>query len=199
METKKIPIQNYAAFIPIDDGARKYKIITADDGSEKGIEVKGYLTKFGETNFNGYNFEKKSYDQCINDYFEKNDLNIPIDLMHMRDALHLAGVCNKFQKKNDGVEITAFIPKGVYFYNLIKILIDNGILQGFSNYGFISDYDFDRTSDSLIVKAFQLISISLVDVPADTFGKFATQNTIFEGFEKPQLQETKNELNIFGI
>ena len=199
METKKIPIQNYAAFIPIDDGERKYKIITAEDGSEKGIEVKGYLTKFGETNFNGFNFEKKSYDQCINDYFEKNDLNIPIDIMHNRDALHLAGVCNKFQKKQDGVEITAFIPKGVYFYNLIKILIDNGILQGFSNYGSISDYDFDRASDSLIVKSFQLISISLVDVPADTFGKFATQNTIFEGFKDEYLQETKNELNIFGI
>lgn len=199
METKKIPVQNYASFIPADDGQRKYKIITADDGSEKGIEVKGYLTKFGETNFNGFNFDKKSYDQCINEYFEKNDLNIPIDLMHSRDALHLAGICNKFQKKNDGVEITAFIPKGIYFYNLIKILIDNGILQGFSNYGFISDYDFDRASDSLIVKSFQLISISLVDVPADTFGKFETQNTIFEGFKDEPLPETKNELNIFGI
>lgn len=205
METpiKKIPVQNYAAFIPIDDGEKKYKIITDDAGNEKGIEVKGYLTKFGEANFNGQNFDRKSYDQCIQEYFEKNELNIPIDLMHVRDAFHLAGVCKKFQKKSDGIEITAFIAKGVYFYGLIKTLIDNGILQGFSNLGFITDYDWNRQTDELIVKAFQLISISLVDVPADTFGKFATQNTIFEGFknelEKEKEQKIKNELNFYGI
>lgn len=201
METpkQKIEVKNYAAFLPIENSEKRYKIITDDAGNEIGIEVKGYLTKFGEANFNGQNFDRKSYDTCISEYFEKNQLNIPVDLMHIRDAFHLAGVCKKFQKKSDGIEITAFIAKGVYFYNLIKILIENGVLQGFSNLGFITDYDWNRQTDELIVKAFQLISISLVDVPADTFGKFEVQNTIFEGFKNESLQEVKNELNIYGI
>lgn len=202
METpkQKIEVKNYAAFLPIENSEKRYKIITDDAGNEIGIEVKGYLTKFGEANFNGQNFDRKSYDTCISEYFEKNQLNIPVDLMHIRDMFHLAGICNKFQKRSDGIEITTFIPKGVYFYGLIKILIDNGILQGFSNYGYIANWDYDRNSDTLIVKEFALISISLVDAPADTSGKFATQNTVFEGFKSDiEKERLEKELNIFGI
>ena len=124
--------------------------------------------------------------------------------MHVRDAFHLLGVCTKFKKTSSGVEIVTFIPKGVYFYGLVKTLIDNGILQGFSNMGFITDYSYEEEQDIFIVKEFQLISISLVDVPADVSGKFATQNTIFEGFENQESKaetktETKNNLSIFGI
>lgn len=201
METiKKILVKNYAAFLPGENGERKYKIILDDAGNEKGIEVKGYLTKFGQENFNGQNFDRKSYDACISDYFDKNQLNIPVDLMHVRDMFHLAGVCNKFQKKSDGIEITVLLAKGVYFYNLIKTAIENGILQGFSNLGYIVNWDYDRATDSIIVKEFQLISISLVDVPSDTGGKFTTQNTIFEGFEKPlQEKPIENVLEFYGI
>jgi hypothetical protein len=199
---KKIKVQNYTAFSPIENGEKKYKIITNQDGQEIGIEVRGTVTSFLDENFNEMKFDKKAYDKCISEYFEKNDLNIPIDLMHVRDAFHLLGVCTKFKKTSSGVEIVAFIPKGVYFYGLVKTLIDNGILQGFSNMGFITNYSFEQ--DVLIVEEFQLISISLVDVPADVSGKFATQNTIFEGFESPESKtetktETKNNLSIFGI
>lgn len=195
---KKIKVQNYTAFSPIENGEKKYKIITSQDGQENGIEVKGMVTSFLDENFNEMKFDKKAYDKCISEYFEKNDLNIPIDLMHVRDGFHLLGVCTKFKKTSSGVEIVAFIPKGVYFYGLVKTLIDNGVLQGFSNLGYIANYSFEQ--DVLIVEEFQLISISLVDVPADVSGKFATQNTIFEGFEnKDSKTETKNNLSIFGI
>lgn len=197
---KKIKVQNYASFSPIENGEKKYKIITSQDGQELGIEVKGTVTSFLDENFNEMKFDKKAYDKCISEYFEKNDLNIPIDLMHVRDGFHLLGVCTNFKKTNSGVEIVTFIPKGVYFYGLVKTLIDNGVLQGFSNMGFITNYSFEQ--DILIVEEFQLISISLVDVPADVSGKFATQNTIFEGFESQESKtetETKNNLSIFGI
>lgn len=195
---KKIKVQNYASFSPIENGEKKYKIITSVDGQELGIEVKGTVTSFLDENFNEMKFDKKAYDKCISEYFEKNDLNIPIDLMHVRDAFHLLGVCTKFKKTSSGVEIVTFIPKGVYFYGLVKTLIDNGILQGFSNMGFITDYSYEE--DKFIVEEFQLISISLVDVPADVSGKFATQNTRFEGFESQEpVKETKNNLSIFGI
>ena len=38
---KKIKVQNYASFSPIENGEKKYKIITSVDGQELGIEVKG--------------------------------------------------------------------------------------------------------------------------------------------------------------
>lgn len=185
---KGLLVHNYAAFIPEQEGEKRYKVVTNDANEEIGIEVRGYVTDFTSVNANGQKFEKNSYDEWVNGYFEKNDLNIPIDLMHVRDMQHLAGICKKFVKKSDGVEITAFIPKGVYFYNLIKLLIDNGVLQGFSNMGYMTDWDYDRQTDCYIVKGFALISISLVDVPADVSTKFITNSTKFEGFEDaPQV------------
>lgn len=200
---KQIQVRNYAAFIPFEDGRRVYKIITSDAGEELGFEVRGLLTTFDVVNQNGQRFEKKSYDKFVTDYFEANDLNIPIDLMHRRDAQHLAGVARKFVKKDGGIELTAFIPKGVYFYNLIKVLLDNGVLQGFSNYGWVRDWEYDRVSDELIVKDFALLSASLVDIPADLGGKFIENSTEFSGFEKyeenPNDETKSSSLAIFGL
>lgn len=181
---KDILVKNYAAFLPIEGGEKRYKVVTDDNNNEVGIEVSGRVTEFNAVNNNGLKFERKSYDECIKNYFEKNEFNIPIDVMHIRDAFHLAGIAKKFVKKSDGVEVVAFIPKGVYFYGLIKTLIDNGVLQGFSNYGCVRDCDYERNTDSIIVKEFFLISISLVDIPADESTKFTANATSFDGFDK---------------
>lgn len=202
-EKKPIVVKNYAAIIPAENGERKYKVVNDGNGVEIGIEVKGMLTKFGETNVNGMLFDKSSYDKCVSEYFEKNDLNIPVDIQHVRDAQHLAGVARKFVKKQGGIEITAFIPKGVYFYNLIKVLLDNGVLQGFSNYGYLTDWDWEETVDAngkrgetLTVKEFQLISASLVDVPADVNSKFVSNSTSFEGFPTKTKKKEKDIYNL---
>lgn len=191
---EKILVKNYAAFLPFEKDEKKYKIITDKDGNEIGFEVTGMVTDFKTANQNGQKFERNSYDRFVKEYFEANELNIPIDLMHIRDAFHLAGVAKKFTKKDGGVQVVAFIPKGVYFYNMIKILLENGVLQGFSNYGYINDYDYDRANNEIIVKDFQLISISLVDVPSDVSGKFVSNATNFEGFTPEPIT---NNLDIF--
>lgn len=206
-ESKNILVANYAAFIPNEMDKRVYSIVTNEAGEEIGIEIKGLLTTFGQVNDNGYNFDRQSYDKVVNDYFEANELNIPVDLMHVRDNVtHLAGVLRKFTKRNGGVEITAFIPKGVYFYGLIKVLLDNGVLQGFSNYGWITKGDWNN--DEILVSEFRLISASLVDLPADVGGKFVANATQFEGFNEAdkeaealqqKLVRLKNELSIYGL
>lgn len=187
---KSINVSNYAAFIPDEEGERKYRIVTDDNGVESGIEVSGLVTDFTAANFNGMQFDRKSYDKYITEYFERNGLNIPIDLMHVRDMQHLAGVARKFVKKSGGVMVTAFIPRCAYFYNLIKGAIDNGMLQGFSNYGAVTDWDYDRETGTCIVKEFQLVSVSLVDVPADVSSKFISNATDFDGFltEEPKKE-----------
>lgn len=199
----KIVVRNYAAFIPSEDGRHVYKIINNEAGEEIGFEVRGLLTTFNVTNENHQKFERKSYDKFVTEYFEANELNIPIDIMHIRDAQHLAGVARKFIKKDGGIELTAFIPKGVYFYNLIKVLLDAGVLQGFSNYGYMTDWDYDRTTDEIIVKEFNLISASLVDIPSDVGGKFIENSTEFHGFDEyvkdDKAKNNINPLSIYGL
>lgn len=195
---KNIFVQNYAVFLPVEEGEHRYKVVTDANNNEVGIEVSGKVTEFNVTNENGLKFDKKSYDACISDYFEKHGLNIPIDIMHVRDAQHLAGVAKKFIKRSDGVEVTAFIPKGVYFYGLIKTLIDNGVLQGFSNYGCMRDCEWSREDEAVVVKEFFLISISLVDVPADTSTKFIKNATDFAGFKDEQKKAPLN-LELFPL
>ena len=84
------------------------------------------------------------------------------------------------------MRLLVFIPKGVYYYGLIKTLIDNGVLQGFSNYGWISDWGYDEDNKVMIVRKFQLVSVSLVDVPSDVGAKLEGNATRFEGFEIEQ-------------
>lgn len=205
MTKDKIIVSNYTSFIPMDNDKKVYKVILNDNGDELGFEVKGLLTTFNMLNENGMTFEKTSYDRAITDYFEANELNIPIDLMHNRnDVRHLAGVASKFVKKSNGIELTAFIPKGVYYYNLIKVLLDNGVLQGFSNLGALRDYEYNPDTEEVTVKDFFLISASLVDVPADVGGKFIENATQFDGFRKKEIEESDkkgitNQLDIFGL
>ncbi len=181
-ENKRIEVKCYAGFLPAKEGEKRYKVITDANGSETGIEISGMLTKFGYCNENGLIFENESYDKYIAEYFEKNSLNIPIDVMHCRDVRNLAGIATVLTKTSEGVIITAFIPKGVYYYGLIKTLIDNGILQGFSNYGWIEK--FNVTPDgALQIFEFKLVSASLVDIPADIHTGFVSNSTRFEGFD----------------
>ncbi len=188
MNQKRIVVKCYAGFIPAKEGEKRYKVVYDDNGNEIGIEISGMLTKFGYRNENGLIFENESYDKVIADYFEKNSLNIPIDVMHGRDVRDLAGVATVLSKDKEGVRITAYIPKGVYYYGLIKTLIDNGILQGFSNYGWIEKYNITQEGD-LQVFEFSLISASLVDIPADTNTNFVSNSTKFEGFAGNKTEE----------
>ena len=187
---KKVEVKNYAGFVPVDNGEKRYKIITDDSGNEIGIEVKGVVTTFNVVNKNGQKWEKGSYDEMIASYFEANELNIPLDLMHERTVKDLAGIATMMKKKGASIEIVGFIPKGVYYYGLIKTLIDNGVLQGFSNYGRISDWGYDEDNKAIIVRKFQLVSVSLVDVPSDVGAKLEGNATRFEGFEIEQGDET---------
>ncbi|MCC8177448.1 MAG: hypothetical protein LIO91_13625, partial [Bacteroidales bacterium] len=95
------------------------------------------------------------------------------------------------EKTEEGILIEAYVPRGVYYYNLIKTLLDNHILQGFSNYGYVTRGHI--TDDVLHVEAFQLISASLVDVPADTAARFIRNGTTLKGF--PASPEAWNSTN----
>ena len=175
-----IEIRNYTLLQNFEAG-KKYEIVKNESGEEIGFRLKGLVTTFDVQNENGQVFKNYSYNKFVAEYFVEHSLNVPIDIMHIRDLSHIAGYAEKLEALENGIEVTAFVPKGVYYYNLIKVLIDNGILQGFSNYGYARDYEWSDDYETMIIKDFALISISLVDAPADKNATYL-QNTIFKGF-----------------
>lgn len=172
------------------DGGKRYRVLTDDAGNELGIEVSGVLTTFGEVNENGYIFERESYDRSVEKYFEANKLNVPLCLYH-DDANPdtLCGIVTTLEKTDKGIEIVGRIrPNSAKLYKFIKAQLDDGILQGFSNAGFIADGVYDETAGAVRVKDFELVHAALVATPADTGATLRTVNTIFKGFEKQEGQ-----------
>ena len=169
-----------------NDGGKRYRVLTDEAGNELGIEVAGVLTTFGEVNENGYIFESGSYDRSVEKYFEANKLNVPLCLYH-DDANPdtLCGIVTTLEKTDKGIEIVGRIkPNSAKLYKFIKAQLDDGILQGFSNAGFIADGVYDETAGAVRVKDFELVHAALVATPADTGATLRTVNTVFKGFEK---------------
>ena len=186
------PVKNFTTFRAPAPEAPPFEVIQDKEGVETGIRLKGALTTFEKVNENGQTWTRTAYDDGIAGYFAENNLSVPLDLMHQRDLMHLAGRVEVLRKTGEGVELEAFVPKGVYFYNLIKTLLSNGILQGFSNYGYVTRGEVDD-DEVLHVEAFQLVSASLVDVPADTGARFLQNVTRLEGFERNLTEVTPSD------
>lgn len=179
---EKIKVKNYVSFTPTEN-KKPYKVRMGDNGEELGIEIRGAVTQFDTVNENGFIFDKQSYDRCVAEYFEKNNFNIPVDVMHQMTFEHTIGRAEKFSKDEKGVTMLAFIPKGQQIYEEIKTKLDWGILQGFSNCGFITKGNFNDDG-TVNVEDFQLLSVSLVSTPADITAKFIANKTDFIGFNK---------------
>ncbi len=194
---EQLPVRNFTALRTEAPEGRAYTLQKNEGGEEIGFTVSGLLTRFDSVNENEQRWSATSYDEGLQHYFEKNNLFVPLDLQHERDIRSLAGRLESLEKTEEGILIRAYIPRGVYYYNLIKTLLDNYILQGFSNYGYVTRGHI--TDDVLHVESFQLISASLVDVPADTAARFIRNGTTLKGFpflENEDLSQ-EGELPVF--
>lgn len=188
---KKLYIKNFTTLTSYEGGQR-YKVVRDDKGEELGIEVSGVLTTFDVPNVNGTEFTKESYDKFVDEYFIAHSVNVPLVLYHNdTDPRTVAGIVKKLTKTKDGVELVGWIPRTAYYYNLIKAQISEGILQGFSNYGGMREYEWDEENNAIKVTDFALIHASLLATPADTGAWLDTQNTVFNGFESPIDNEVK--------
>ena len=188
-------IRNFATFTAHDGGGRLH-VVTDTEGNETGFEVSGLLTTFDLVNENGMAFKSESYDRFVTDYFQRNDLNVPVCLQHEdTDIRNVCGVVREMRKTDTGVVMTAFIPRCTYYYNLIKNYIELGILQGFSNYGGVASAEWDEAGN-FIITDFELLHVALVTTPADSTARFSVQNTRFKGFgpaAETITEKAKNE------
>lgn len=180
---KKVVVRNFTTLQTYDGGGR-VRVVRNDAGEETGFEVRGILTTFDVVNANGGLFRRDSYDKFVDDYFIANSMNVPLVLYHNdTDPRTVCGIVRNMTKTDTGVEIIGYVPRSAYYYNLIKSQIEEGILQGFSNYGGVTDMEWDDETEAMEIKEFALLHASLVATPADTGAMLKTVNTVFSGFE----------------
>ena len=188
MEAKRIQIQD-ATLIGDWQEVQDVQASTitkndADTDMLDGMLVRGYETKFGATNENGERYAKGAIDDFIERYFVGNGLNLPVDIQHIQDLEHLAGRVIYAESNSTGFYFVAYIPRTYKNYAVVRDLLKNGILQGFSKCGYATDYEWrtdENGNEYMQINKIDIVSVSLVATPANGVA-----------FEK--MQETRNAL-----
>ena len=148
------------------------KITKKDTDTQRltGILVKGYETKFSRVNENGERYEPGCLDKFIQSYFIDNGLNMVVDVQHGYDIDDQVGRVVYLETNTVGFYFVAYIPKTVARYQQVRNLLAEGILQGFSKYGYATDWDWEYEKDgteTFVVKEMSILSVSLVTSPAN--------------------------------
>ena len=145
-----------------------------DTATLDGIIVKGYEMKYNTTNENGERYAVGCVDKFINDNFVANDLNVPIDVMHGYRFEDLVGRVLLIESNSVGFYIVGYIPRTAPRFTDIRNALKEGLLQGFSKYGYTTDYDYiykkDGSFDYILIKEMAICSVSLVSTPANRIG-----------------------------
>lgn len=143
------------------------------DDKEKldGLIIKGYEMKWGKTNENGERYAQGAFDDFIKDYYIKNGLNVVVDVQHFEDPYWLCGRLLYIETNEVGFYLVAYIPRTEQAFEAVKSKLQNGLLQGFSKYGFVDDghYVFKDNGkvDYFQIDKIRLFAASLVATPAN--------------------------------
>lgn len=164
------------------------KITKNDEDTTRldGLILKGYETKFNEVNSNREKYDPGCLDSFVQKYFIDKELNMTLDIQHSQEVENLAGRVLYLEVNSVGFYFVCYIPRTYVKYEMVKNLLAEGILQGFSKQGWASDFDYIYTEsgdfDYILIKEMDITSVSLVSQPANNV-KFET------------IAEIKNKLN----
>ena len=144
----------------------------ADDVEKlDGLIIKGYEMKWGKTNENGERYAQGAFDDFIKDYYIKNGLNVVVDVQHDPRPEWLCGRLLYIETNTVGFYLVAYIPRTEQAFEAVKSKLQNGLLQGFSKYGFVDDghYVFKDNGkvDYFQIDKVRLFAASLVSTPAN--------------------------------
>ena len=144
----------------------------ADDVEKlDGLIIKGYEMKWGKTNENGERYAQGAFDDFINNYYIKNGLNVVVDVQHDPRPEWLCGRLLYIETNTVGFYLVAYIPRTEQAFEAVKSKLQNGLLQGFSKYGFVDDghYVFKDNGkvDYFQIDKIRLFAASLVATPAN--------------------------------
>jgi len=185
------------------------KITKRDKDTQRlnGLVIKGYETKFGKVNENGERYEPGCLDKFVQSYFVDNGLNMVVDLQHSWDVDDQVGRVVYLEVNSVGFYFVAYIPRSVPKYQLVKTLLEEGILQGFSKCGYATDWEWVTEKDgseTFVVKEMSILSVSLVTLPANPIpfesvgetvqNRIEYRNTLKDNHKKSILKSrTKNQ------
>ena len=144
----------------------------ADDVEKlDGLIIKGYEMKWGKTNENGERYAQGAFDDFIKDYYIANGLNVVLDVQHDERPEWLCGRLLYIETNTVGFYCVAYIPRSEQAFEAVKSKLQNGLLQGFSKYGYVNEgrcfYKEDGTFDYFMIEKMSLLSVSLVANPAN--------------------------------
>ena len=144
----------------------------ADDVEKlDGLIIKGYEMKWGKTNENGERYAQGAFDDFIKDYYIKNGLNVVVDVQHDTRPEWLCGRLLYIETNTVGFYLVAYIPRTEQAFEAVKSKLQNGLLQGFSKFGFVDDghYVFKDNGkvDYFQIDKIRLFAASLVATPAN--------------------------------
>ena len=144
----------------------------ADDVEKlDGLVIKGYEMKWGKTNENRERYAQGAFDDFIKGYYIENGLNVILDVQHFEDPFWLCGRLLYIETNTVGFYLVAYIPRTEQAFEAVKSKLQNGLLQGFSKFGFVDDghYVFKDNGkvDYFQIDKIRLFAASLVATPAN--------------------------------
>ena len=158
-----------------------------DTATLDGIIIKGYETKFNVTNENGERYAPNCLDKFVKQYFVDHEMNMIVDVQHGCGVDDQIGRVIYLEVNTVGFYFVAYIPRTIARYEQIKNMLREGILQGFSKYGWATDYEYRFTRDGefdyIEIKEFRLCSVSLVTIPANAIPFEAIGEPIKDGLQ----------------
>lgn len=154
-----------------------------------GLIIRGYEMKWGKTNENYEQYDKTAFDDFIQQYFVDGKLNMPVDINHQGecDWRNYCGRVLYIETNSVGFYFVVYVPKTYADYDRLLWALENGIIQGFSKYGYVAydDYDWvykeDGTFDHEQIHKMRITAVSLVTTPAN-------------GLPFEKMQQTQNSL-----
>ena len=155
-----------------------------------GLIIRGYEMEWGKTNENREQYAKDAFDKFIQDYFIERGLNLVVDIEHAgHDPQWLAGRVIYAEINSRGMYYIVYVPRTYVHFDMVRDLLQEGILQGFSKMGYATDWKWvwiEETGelDYELIKEFKLLKMSLVTTPAN-------------GIPFERLQETKQNALVF--
>ena len=158
----------------------------ADKKPLSGLILRGYETKFNSKPNENYEvYAPDALNAFVDEYFVKGGFNMPVDIEHEQGLMSLAGRVLVLEVNTVGYYFVVYVPKTYRYYQDVKHLLEEGILQGFSKYGYStkwrSVFDKEGNFSHELIEEMKITRLSIVSTPANIVS-----------FE--QIQETKNEL-----
>ena len=140
-----------------------------------GLIIKGYEMKWNETNENRERYDDTAFADFIQSYFVDKGLNMPVDINH-EGEYNWTAYCGRvlyIETNTVGFYFVIYVPRTYPEYDRLIWALQNGIIQGFSKYGYIDwdNYDYVYNEDGTFayeqIHKIRVVSVSLVATPAN--------------------------------